>query len=207
MLLLVRNAVDVQGVFTRILLQFFEATINSFFFLRDRRSRDAFLFVFISFYFCPLMIKFQDGSEALWTNWKFLMTPLSRNSHKRLELKENQTKYRNMTRKPRSHFRILIYRAWAKANSRTVSYKRLNNRLLSITFQQLALVVLPDEFPKYHFSLSPLLRAELLGYSTSYPLLLSLHPSIVARYMLFGLSQKSFVAYLACVFAYFCYFP
>ena len=89
---------------------------------------------------------------------KFLMTPVSRNSHKRLELKENQTKYRNMTRKPRSHFRILIYRAWAKANSRTVSYKLLNNRLLSITFQQLALVVLPDEFPKYHFSLSPLLR-------------------------------------------------
>ena len=135
------------------------------------------------------------------------MTPLSRNSHKRLKLKENQTKYRNMTRKPRSHIRILIYRAWANANSRTVSYKLLNNWPLSITFQQLALVVLPDEFPKYHFSLSPLLRAEWLGYSTSYPLLLSLHPSIVARYMLFGLSRKSFVACLACVFAYFCYFP
>ena len=133
------------------------------------------------------------------------MTLLSRNSHKRLKLKENQTKYRNMTRKPRSHIRILIYRAWANANSRTVSYKRLNNWLLSITFQQLALVVLPDEFPKYHFSLSPLLRAEWLGYSTSYPLLLSLHPSIVARYMLFGLSRNSFVACLACVFAYFCY--
>ena len=38
------------------------------------------------------------------------MTPLCRNSQKRLEHKENQTKYRNMTRKPRSHVRILIYR-------------------------------------------------------------------------------------------------
>ena len=27
--------------------------------------------------------------------------------------KENQTKYRNMTRKPRSHVIILIYRTWA----------------------------------------------------------------------------------------------
>ena len=52
-----------------------------------------------------------------------------------------------MTRKPQSHIRILIYRAWANANSRTVSYKRLNNRLLSITFQQLALVVLLDDSP------------------------------------------------------------
>ena len=38
------------------------------------------------------------------------MTPLCRNSQKRLEHKENQTKYRNMTKKPRSHVRILIYR-------------------------------------------------------------------------------------------------
>ena len=135
---------------------------------------------------------------------KFLMTPLSRNSHKRLDLKENQTKYRNMTRKPPSHIRILICRAWVIANSHAVSYKRLNNRLLSITFQQLALVVLADEFSKYHFSLSPLLRAELLRYRTSYPLLLSLHPSIVARYMLFGLSRKQFCR-LSCVFACFCY--
>ena len=105
-----------------------------------------------------------------------------------------------MTRKPPSHIRILIYRAWAIAKSHTVSYKRLNNRLLSITFQQFALVVLADEFPKYHFSLSPLLRAELLRYSTSYPLLLSLHPSIVARYMLFGLNRKEFCR-LSCVFS------
>ena len=61
-------------------------------------------------------------------------------------------------------------------------------------------MVLADEFPKYHFSLSPLLRAELLRYSTSYPLLLSLHPSIVARYMLFGLNRKEFCR-LSCVFS------
>ena len=37
------------------------------------------------------------------------MTPLSPNSQKRLERKENQTKYRKMTREPKSHVRILIY--------------------------------------------------------------------------------------------------
>ena len=46
-------------------------------------------------------------------NCKFFTTPLSRNFQKRLERKENQTKYRKMTRKPRSHVRILIYRTWA----------------------------------------------------------------------------------------------
>ena len=34
-------------------------------------------------------------------------------SQRRLEHKENQTKYRKMTRKPRSHVRIIIYRTWA----------------------------------------------------------------------------------------------
>ena len=38
---------------------------------------------------------------------------LSRNFQRRLEHKENQTKYRNMTRKPMAHVRILIYRNWA----------------------------------------------------------------------------------------------
>ena len=46
-------------------------------------------------------------------NCKFLTTPLSRNFQKRLEHKENQTKYRNMTEKPQSHVRIFIYRTWA----------------------------------------------------------------------------------------------
>ena len=39
-------------------------------------------------------------------NCKFFTIPLSRNSQKSLEHKENQTKYRDMTRKPRSHDRI-----------------------------------------------------------------------------------------------------
>ena len=143
MLLLVRNAVDLRRVFTRILLQFFEATINFFVFLRDWRSRDAFLFFFFSFYDCSFIIKFQDGSEALWTNWKFFKTPLSCNSHKRLELKENQTKYRNMTRKLPSQIRILIYRAWANAKSRTLSYSSL------------LLVVLPDDSPNIIFLFLP----------------------------------------------------
>ena len=45
-------------------------------------------------------------------NCKFLTTPLSRNFQKRLEHKENQTKYRNMTGKPQSHVRTFIYRTW-----------------------------------------------------------------------------------------------
>ena len=37
---------------------------------------------------------------------------VSLNSQKRLGYKENNTKYRILTRKPRSHVRILIYRTW-----------------------------------------------------------------------------------------------
>ena len=36
--------------------------------------------------------------------------PLSRNSQEKLEHKENKTKCRKMTRKPRGHVRTLIYR-------------------------------------------------------------------------------------------------
>ena len=44
---------------------------------------------------------------------------LSRNSQKRLEHKENQTKYVELSRKPRGHVKILIYRTWAiKVESR-----------------------------------------------------------------------------------------
>ena len=46
-------------------------------------------------------------------NCKIFTSPLSRNSQKGFEQKENQTKYRKMTRKPRSHARIVIYRTWA----------------------------------------------------------------------------------------------
>ena len=41
-------------------------------------------------------------------NCEFLKFLLSLNSQKRLEYKENNTKYRSLTRKPRSHVRILI---------------------------------------------------------------------------------------------------
>ena len=41
------------------------------------------------------------------------MTPLSRNSQKRRDHKGNQTKHKKMTRKSRSHVRILMYRTWA----------------------------------------------------------------------------------------------
>ena len=45
-------------------------------------------------------------------NCKFLKFLLSFNSQKRLGYKENNTKYRSLSRKPRSHVRILIYRTW-----------------------------------------------------------------------------------------------
>ena len=45
-------------------------------------------------------------------NYKFFKFLLSFNSQKRLGYKENNTKYRILTRKPRSHVRILIYRTW-----------------------------------------------------------------------------------------------
>ena len=45
-------------------------------------------------------------------NCKFFKFRLCLNSQKRLEYKENNTKYRSLTRKPRSHVRILIYRTW-----------------------------------------------------------------------------------------------
>ena len=43
-------------------------------------------------------------------NCKIFKFPLSLNSQKRLRYKENNTKYRGLTWKPRSHVRILIYR-------------------------------------------------------------------------------------------------
>ena len=45
-------------------------------------------------------------------NCKFFKFLLSSNSQERLRYKENNTKYRSLTRKPRSHVRILIYRTW-----------------------------------------------------------------------------------------------
>ena len=52
-------------------------------------------------------------TSRLWCqNPKFFTTLLYRNSQKRHEHKENQTKYRKQTRKPQSHIRILIYQMW-----------------------------------------------------------------------------------------------
>ena len=45
-------------------------------------------------------------------NCKFFKFPLFLNSQKRLRYKENNTKYRSLTWKPRGHVRILIYRTW-----------------------------------------------------------------------------------------------
>ena len=46
-------------------------------------------------------------------NCKFFKFLLSLNSQRRLGYKENNTKYRSLTWKPRSHVRILIYRTWS----------------------------------------------------------------------------------------------
>ena len=45
-------------------------------------------------------------------NCKFFKFLLSLNSQKRLEYKENNTKYRHLLWKARSHFRLLLYRGW-----------------------------------------------------------------------------------------------
>ena len=56
-------------------------------------------------------------TPRLWgQNCKFFTTLLPRNSQKRLEHKEDQTKFGRITRKPRSRLsrvRIVIYREWA----------------------------------------------------------------------------------------------
>ena len=52
-------------------------------------------------------------------NCKFLKFLLSINFEKRLGYKENNTKYGRLSRKPRSHVRILIYRTWTIAGRKT----------------------------------------------------------------------------------------
>ena len=66
---------------------------------------------------CPRSMYINSNmTPRLWgQNRKIFTTPLSSNSQKRLEHKENKTKYGNMTRKPQSNVRILIYRTWAIA--------------------------------------------------------------------------------------------
>ena len=61
----------------------------------------------------------------LSTNWLLRVNgkqSLSLNFQKRLEYKENTTKYRSLSWKPRSHVRILIYRTWPiEPNCHTLS--------------------------------------------------------------------------------------
>ena len=69
----------------------------------------------ISALFCrqTFCLWYRLETSRLWgQNCKFFTTLLYRNSKKRHELKENQTKYRKQNRKPQSHIRILIYQMW-----------------------------------------------------------------------------------------------
>ena len=72
------------------------------------RTRISVLFRRRTFHLC-----YRLETSRLWCqNPKFFTTLLYRNSQKRHEHKENQTKYRKQTRKPQSHIRILIYQMW-----------------------------------------------------------------------------------------------
>ena len=53
-------------------------------------------------------------------NCKLFKFLLSLSSQKRLGYEENNTKYRSFSLKPRSHARILIYRAWPIAHCRNM---------------------------------------------------------------------------------------
>ena len=65
----------------------------------------------------------------------FFPTRLSRNSQKRLDSKENQSKYRKINRKPWRHvriFRILIYRTWASCENNVFSLQSVFTHVASI---------------------------------------------------------------------------
>ena len=59
---------------------------------------------------CLLIFYLYTHPTLLEQNCNFFTTLLSRNSQKKLKHKENQTKYRNMTRKTRSHVRMFVYK-------------------------------------------------------------------------------------------------
>ena len=69
------------------------------------------LVIFLYSFWFSLCSSLSGNSET--KNCKFSTTQLSSNSQKRLEHKKKQTKYRKMTRKPRSHVRIFMYWTWA----------------------------------------------------------------------------------------------
>ena len=57
--------------------------------------------------------QYSNMVAGLWgQNCKFFEFLLSLNPQTRLGYKENSTKYRSLSWKPRSHVRILIYRRW-----------------------------------------------------------------------------------------------
>ena len=63
---------------------------------------------------CPAVLTwFLLAYDMFLTCLRGFTNPLFCNSKKRLEQKENQTKFRKMTRKPRSHVRISTCRTWA----------------------------------------------------------------------------------------------
>ena len=92
------------------------------------------------FPFCKLQIPISQTTDFHFVSFHFVLfhfvsfhfvsqttvSPLSRNSQKRLEHKENQAKYRKITRKPWTHVRfiILIYRTLAiKLQHLTILFK------------------------------------------------------------------------------------
>ena len=79
-------------------------------------------------------------------NCKFFKLLLSLNSQKRLGYKENNTKYRILTRKPRSHVRILIYRTWPIAEASSISCAHYRIFLPSETFFLIHLLALECTF-------------------------------------------------------------
>ena len=80
---------------------------------RARETRTRCFLLARSFFLVPTTSKRLLRLRLQGQNCKFFTTPLSRNSQKRFEHKEDQTKYRKMIRKPRRHVRNLIYRTWA----------------------------------------------------------------------------------------------
>ena len=71
-------------------------------------------------------------------NCKFFKLLLSPNCQKRLRYKENNTKYRSLTWKPRRHVRINIYRTWPNDNLNfpNLRSERLCDYLLQRRFYQ-----------------------------------------------------------------------
>ena len=73
-------------------------------------------------YFLTAHFRYIKILAGLWGFWNIFLRlhclaisrfPIFQFPISRLELKENQTKYRKMTGKPQSHVRIFIYRTWA----------------------------------------------------------------------------------------------